>query len=93
MMTTIQSTIRREMALMVSIFLLAFVIAPAAIILNFGANWTVGFTTIMCEVVAIPLFTAWGVRIGKLRKTQRDQRMETYRASPESHLLNLGGAK
>jgi hypothetical protein len=92
-MTTIQSAIRREMALMFSVFLLAFVIAPAAIILNFRANWTIGFTTILCEVFAIPLFTAWGVRIGKLRKTQRAQQMEAYRASPESHLLNLGEMK
>jgi hypothetical protein len=89
-MSKIQSTIRREMALMFSVFLLVFVLAPAAIILNFGANRAIGFTTIMCEVFAIPLFTAWAIRIGKLRKIQRDQRMEAYRASPDSHLLNLG---
>jgi hypothetical protein len=89
-MTTIQSTIRREMALMFAVFLLAFVVAPAAIIFNFGAIKTVGFTTLGFEVFAIPLFVAWGVRIGKLRKIQHDEQMEAYRASPESHLLHLG---
>jgi hypothetical protein len=89
-MTTNQSTIRRELALMFSVFLLAFVIAPAVLILNFGANRMIGFAAVGCELFAIPFFTAWGVRIGNLRKTQRDQRIEAYRLSPESHLLNLG---
>ena len=79
-MTTAGRTISRSL----TVFLLAFVIAPAAIILNFGAIKTVGFTTIGFEVFAIPLFTAWAVRIGKLRKIQRNQQMEAYRASPES---------
>ena len=87
------SDIRREMTLMFSVFVVAFVISPAVLILNSGANRITAFTMIGGEVFAIPLFTAWGVRIGKLRKIKRDQRIEAYRASPESHLLNLGGMK
>jgi hypothetical protein len=92
-MSTIKSEIRRQTTIMFSVFLLAFVIGPAVLIFNFGGNRMIAFTIIPCEVFAIPLFVAWGVRIGKLRKIQHDQRIEAYRASPESHLLNLGEIK
>jgi len=37
----------------------------------------------------MPIFIAIAIRAGKQRAANRARRIEAYRASPESHLLNL----
>jgi hypothetical protein len=40
-------------------------------------------------VILIPLFALVGIQVGKRRAQANARRIEEYRASPESHILNL----
>ncbi len=44
---------------------------------------------ILLEVIFIPVFCAMGIIIGLRRAEERKRRIAAYRASPESHILNL----
>ena len=44
---------------------------------------------IMLEIFLLPIFIAMAIRKGKRQAAERARRIETYRASPESHLLHL----
>ena len=47
---------------------------------------------IMLEILLLPLFVAMAIREGKRQAAERARRLEAYRASPESHLLNLNSS-
>jgi hypothetical protein len=46
-------------------------------------------TAVLFVTILIPLFAFVGIQFGKRRAQANARRIEDYRASPESHLLNL----
>jgi hypothetical protein len=44
---------------------------------------------VLFVIILIPLFALVGIRVGKRRAHADARLIEEYRASPESHLLNL----
>jgi lipopolysaccharide biosynthesis regulator YciM len=45
--------------------------------------------SILFVTVLIPIFVALGIVMGKSRAREKARRIAEYRASPESHILNL----
>jgi hypothetical protein len=46
-------------------------------------------TLVLLVIILIPLFAFLGIQVGKRRAQAHAHRIEEYRASSESHLLNL----
>jgi hypothetical protein len=47
------------------------------------------YAPILFVIILIPIFAGVGIQIGKRRARANARRIEEYRASPQSHLLNL----